>query len=84
MNEIIPGLWLGSRPTESQILHLREVSLCAILTIDTKPLRANRFKLFRKLFKYANDKLGYGLFESFKEAFKFIEKNLESGVSVYW
>lgn len=84
MNEIVPGLWLGSRPGVSKIPKLNFNKIRAILTIDLQPLPAEVFSSFRLMYIAANDTPYENLLKYFEKAIRFIDENLESGILVHW
>ncbi|KAM7542901.1 hypothetical protein Aperf_G00000018566 [Anoplocephala perfoliata] len=83
MNEVIPGLWLGSRPEVSNIPRLHFSKIGAILTVDLKPLPAETFSSFKLMYIAANDTPYENLLKSFEKAIKFIDENLEPGILVH-
>lgn len=84
INEIIPGLWLGSRPRVSTISKLQLKGIKAIVTVDVQPLPNREFSCFKLLFIHASDYPFVELIRSFENAIRFIEENVESGVLVHW
>lgn len=83
-NEIIPGLWLGSRPVGSRFRELKTRNIHTILTIEQFPLTDVEFRSFRQKFICALDLPNENILEHFEEAFKFIEENIENGILVHW
>ncbi|KAM3180229.1 hypothetical protein ACTXT7_016697, partial [Hymenolepis weldensis] len=82
MQQIIPGLWLGSRPDESQVEHLRKKNISSILTIEKTPLSL-RLPSFKRMFISIDDLPGENIFVHFERAFNFIDANISKGVLVH-
>ncbi|KAL5966589.1 Dual specificity protein phosphatase 12 [Taenia solium] len=83
MTEVVPGLWLGSRPDPSKIsmLHCNEIK--AILTVGLEPLPFPSFQPFKRLYIRASDEPYENLLKSFEKAITFIEENIKGGVLVH-
>ncbi|KAM3183759.1 hypothetical protein ACTXT7_009720 [Hymenolepis weldensis] len=83
MNEIIPGLWLGSYPYYLSFRHPEDVNIRAILTIQDRPLPKDPFTHFRQMFISGVDVPFRNLLKDFKNAFLFIEDHIRNGVLVH-
>ncbi|VDM35371.1 unnamed protein product [Hydatigera taeniaeformis] len=83
MNEVIPGLWLGSRPDFSKVSTLHCNGIKAILTVELQPLPLPTFFAFKRLYIPANDTPYENLMKSFEKAITFIEENIRGGVLVH-
>ncbi|KAF5394046.1 Dual specificity phosphatase catalytic domain protein [Paragonimus heterotremus] len=78
MNEILPGLWLGSYPFKDES-NLMRVGIKSILTLDLTPLPADTFKTFDKKFIYLIDEPGQNVLDILEDALMFIETSLQEG-----
>lgn len=84
MDEVIPGLWLGSRPDFSIIPTLHRNGIKAILTVELQPLPLPTFYPFKRLYIHASDEPYENLLKSFEKSITFIEENIKGGVLVHW
>ncbi|KAF8563556.1 hypothetical protein P879_09384, partial [Paragonimus westermani] len=78
MNEILPGLWLGSHPFKDEP-NLIRVGIKSILTLDLTPLPVDAFKTFDKKFIYLIDEPGQDVLDILEDALMFIETSLQKG-----
>ncbi|VUZ40452.1 unnamed protein product, partial [Hymenolepis diminuta] len=82
LNEIISGLWLGSRPDISAFPVLRRRKITAILTVETNPLSLC-FGYYKTMFIKAKDDWTQDLLDSLNRAFNFIDQNISKGILVH-
>ncbi|KAA3681259.1 uncharacterized protein DEA37_0001324, partial [Paragonimus westermani] len=78
MNEILPGLWLGSHPFKDAP-NLIRVGIKSILTLDLTPLPVDAFKTFDKKFIYLIDEPGQDVLGILEDALMFIETSIQKG-----
>ncbi|KAF7233630.1 hypothetical protein EG68_11843 [Paragonimus skrjabini miyazakii] len=78
MNEILPGLWLGSYPFKDES-NLMRVGIKSILTLDLTPLPADIFKTFDKKFIHLIDEPDQDVLDILEDALMFIETSLQKG-----
>ncbi|CAL8083383.1 unnamed protein product [Calicophoron daubneyi] len=79
MNEIVPGLWLGSYPFKEGIPQLFRNGIKSILTVDIAPLSEPEFNYFKLKFFNLRDEPSEDILDWLAEALDFIEHSLAVG-----
>lgn len=79
MNEISPGLWIGSYPFKEDISKLMRSGIRAVLTLDITPLPESIFGCFRLKFIFLRDEPSQDLLFVLEDALSFIESSLNAG-----
>ncbi|CAH8593789.1 unnamed protein product, partial [Dicrocoelium dendriticum] len=85
MNEISPGLWIGSYPFKEDISKLTRSGIKSVLTLDITPLPESIFGCFSLKFIFLRDEPGQDLLFVLEDALSFIESSLKAGgILVHW
>ncbi|OON19075.1 dual specificity phosphatase, catalytic domain protein [Opisthorchis viverrini] len=79
MNEIFPGLWIGSCPFKENAPNLLRFGIKSILTLDALPLSDGVFDCFNRKFIRLLDEPSQDVLDILEEALDFIDLSLTTG-----
>ncbi|TGZ75044.1 hypothetical protein CRM22_000602 [Opisthorchis felineus] len=79
MNEIFPGLWIGSCPFKENAPNLLRFGIKSILTLDAAPLSDGVFDCFNRKFIRLLDEPSQDVLDILEEALDFIDLSLTTG-----